>query len=1095
MTKLTWKPWHQAVQLRPDLLSGDLPMAQFAADLYDVVMDRGTSVYRTPYEFFALTYPTYNLRELAKDVVRRLAGKSDKAVRQLELTYGGGKTHTLITLLHLVRDPASLPDLPAVQEFRQHIGMTPPRTRVVTMPFDKFDVEKGMEVLSPDGKKRWLRNPWSVLAYQVAGSEGLRLLHADGEDAERETAPAENLLGELLAIPAREDLATLILIDEVLMYARGKVGHDAVWRERLVDFFQYLTQAATKEKTCAIVASLLATEPKYHDTLGKAIALELSTILRREREEGIQPVVKEDVAEVLRRRFFLPDSIRDIQAFRPHVVAALQGISALDDATRKEGNAAEQRYLANYPFHPDLTDVLYTKWTQLEGFQRTRGVLRTFALALRDAAKWDQSPLVGPNVFLTEPGKPGVSAAARELTDVASKEEYEGKRQEWDKILEGELAKARSIQEEVSGLNHREIEQAVFATFLHSQPVGHRASLRDVTLLVSPSRPDKIQLEKALLRWADLSHFLDDQFTSEANPKPDGRREIPRSWRLGSKPNLKQMHSDACARIQPELVEAKLLKTIEGIKNLTAGTSGDGYKVKVHMLPDKPSDVGDEGEFHFAVLGPKAASSSGNPSAEARRYLDETTAADRPRVHRNAVVLAVPSRDGLEVARTRIRDYLAWEEVQSQLKEQKVDDPIRVETLVLSLETAKKEMPKAVQQAYNIVVTVAEDNEVQAFKLTVDTSRPLFEQIKADQRSRIQETAISYEALMPEGPYDLWRSGETARRVKDLVGAFAQFPHLPKMLNRQAILDTLIQGCVEGQFVLRLTRPDRSTRTIWRRAPDEADLKNTTMEVVLPEAAELSQIEPALLAPRVLPSLWTGPDIAVADVRAYFSGRVIQVARQSYDEPVTIPKAPRSVVDEAITWAVKEGKLWLTDGPTSLHVEDVPSGLLGDKARLQPPPSPISASDVLPANLADAWAGDVTTAHAISEALSAKVARPLPWATVRSAIDAALQGRLLERTVDSGPWPCDYAGTREVRVRVPESPPPPDVLVASTYLKPAQVQDLADVIGDVGNAAVGHNLKILVRIEVGAVGNRPPEAIVAKINSKLGGVSKDFKIV
>jgi predicted AAA+ superfamily ATPase len=127
MTKLAWKPWHQAVQLRPDLLSGELPMAQFAADLYDVVMDRGTSVYRTPYEFFALTYPTYNLRELTKDVVRRLAGKSDKAIRQLELTYGGGKTHTLITLLHLVRDPASLPDLPAVNEFRQHIGITPPK--------------------------------------------------------------------------------------------------------------------------------------------------------------------------------------------------------------------------------------------------------------------------------------------------------------------------------------------------------------------------------------------------------------------------------------------------------------------------------------------------------------------------------------------------------------------------------------------------------------------------------------------------------------------------------------------------------------------------------------------------------------------------------------------------------------------------------------------------------------------------------------------------------------------------------------------------------------------------------------------------------
>ena len=105
MSKLAWKPWHQVVQLRPDVRSGELSLSQFAADLYDVIMDRGTAVYRTPAEFFALTFPTYNLRELAKDVVHRLAGKNDKTVRQLELTYGGGKTHTLITLLHLVQRP------------------------------------------------------------------------------------------------------------------------------------------------------------------------------------------------------------------------------------------------------------------------------------------------------------------------------------------------------------------------------------------------------------------------------------------------------------------------------------------------------------------------------------------------------------------------------------------------------------------------------------------------------------------------------------------------------------------------------------------------------------------------------------------------------------------------------------------------------------------------------------------------------------------------------------------------------------------------------------------------------------------------------
>ena len=421
------------------------------------------------------------------------------------------------------------------------------------------------------------------------------------------------------------------------MYAREKVGLDPAWRSRLVNFFQYLTQAATKIKRCAVVASLLASEPGKSDTLGKEVAQELFTIFRREREEGIQPVLKEDVAEILRRRFFQPDSIRDREAFRPHVVAALKGVADHDEPTAKEGKTAEERFLRSYPFHPDLTEVLYTKWTQLEGFQRTRGVLRTFALALRDAVAWDQSPLIGPNVFLSELGKVEVSPAARELTNVAGSEEYEGKKQDWTNILEGELGKAREIQSETSGLNFREVEQAVFATFLHSQPVGQKASLRDLAILLGPTRPDRIGLGKALLRWVDTSYLLDDQFTGEATPKPDGKRDVPKSWRLGSKPNLTQMHHDACSRVSPELIEAKLAKTIESLKSLTADAKNAG--ALVHNLPDKPNDITDDGNFHYAVLRPNAASTSGNPSAEANRFLDETTGPDRPRVHRNAVVL------------------------------------------------------------------------------------------------------------------------------------------------------------------------------------------------------------------------------------------------------------------------------------------------------------------------------------------------------------------------------------------------------------------------------------------------------------------------
>ena len=61
-------------------------------------------MYEQPAQFFALTYPTLNLRELVKDVALRLAGQSDKAYRKLAVNYGGGKTHTLIALRHLVHD-------------------------------------------------------------------------------------------------------------------------------------------------------------------------------------------------------------------------------------------------------------------------------------------------------------------------------------------------------------------------------------------------------------------------------------------------------------------------------------------------------------------------------------------------------------------------------------------------------------------------------------------------------------------------------------------------------------------------------------------------------------------------------------------------------------------------------------------------------------------------------------------------------------------------------------------------------------------------------------------------------------------------------
>ena len=68
--KLPWSPWHRVVKLREDVRTGELSLADFAADLHDVMMQRGVRpIYEDPARFFALTYPTFALRELARDVV------------------------------------------------------------------------------------------------------------------------------------------------------------------------------------------------------------------------------------------------------------------------------------------------------------------------------------------------------------------------------------------------------------------------------------------------------------------------------------------------------------------------------------------------------------------------------------------------------------------------------------------------------------------------------------------------------------------------------------------------------------------------------------------------------------------------------------------------------------------------------------------------------------------------------------------------------------------------------------------------------------------------------------------------------------------
>ena len=479
---------------------------------------------------------------------------------------------------------------------------------------------------------------------------------------------------------------------------------------------------------------------------------------------------------------------------------------------------------------------------------------------------------------------------------------------------------------------------------------------------------------------------------------------------------------------------------------------------------------------------------------------------------RNAVLLLAPARDGLEVAQARVRDYLAWEKVMDDLvpkneeeKKQKGSvDVARLQTLKINIDKAKAKMPEAIRQAYCIVVTVSDKDDVQAFKISV-ADEAHFETIKKDPRSRVQDTAITADALLPSGPYNLWKGGETSRRVKDLAGAFAQLPHLPKMLKSQAIVETLVEGCVQGTFVLKLTRPDRTFRTWWRTRPDDAALADPALELVLPEAAELGDIPGDLLAPKVLPNLWTGDQITAQAVLDYFSGTtVVQVDKGGFQEPVPVPKASADVVNAAIGEAVEAGKVWLLSGPASLLAEPIPAGVLTPHRRCASRPRRSACPRSCRQTCPEPGRTSETNALAIATALSQKAGKTLPWKTVKYVIEDSLQARFTQLAEGSAPWPCDSAGRTDgedqscpgrnrrwdrrwrhgqgerVGVELSRKSAWPQ-----RDFEPSQIQDLGDLIPALLEIKAKSKvaMKFHVRLELGDGKTKPSDAVVSEVNA------------
>ena len=234
-------------------------------------------------------------------------------------------------------------------------------------------------------------------------------------DDERATNPGD-ALRQLLT----DYGPALILIDEWVAYARQL--HDgeelpAGSFETHFTFAQNLSESATLPPNCLLVISLPASDWLGDHTetddievggvRGREALARLGNVLRRV-DSSWRPASADESFEIVRRRLFEPISGASFTT-RDNVARAYVDLyrskSEEFPAETREADY-EKRMREAYPIHPEVFERLYTDWSTLPSFQRTRGVLRLMAAVIHTLwESGDRNPLILPASIPLDDGR------------------------------------------------------------------------------------------------------------------------------------------------------------------------------------------------------------------------------------------------------------------------------------------------------------------------------------------------------------------------------------------------------------------------------------------------------------------------------------------------------------------------------------------------------------------------------------------------------------------------------------------------------------------------------------------------------------------
>ena len=720
------KSWRDVIRPNTDVIEGSFRKSEFAADLQEVFEGNAkTPEYGETEIFFNQTYITPGLRELLVNTLKRLGGKGGNPVIQLKTGFGGGKTHSLIALYHLVTGINILRELPADGEYarlRKEIeDILEEAEWEHNAPLNaNVSVLVGTYLSTTDADETKQGDPlntlWGMMADQLGGQDAYNII---GKAAREGSAPGGNQLDALFEHVG----PSVILMDELVAYVRNVQG---VTRESIYTFFQALTESVNRSKNITLVATLLEGQLHAGGEGGMTALDTLEAILERVDAVSI-PLEVDNAFEVVRRRLFsseMDETERDLtcEAFRK-----------MYQNSRNEypEGVNDQHYLQRmkdcYPIHPEVFDRLFQDWAAMPGFQRTRGVLRMMATCIsRLYQEQDPSLLIMPaNLTLGDP------ALADEFTRLLAKSGGN-----WAPVVQ-EIDSHGSRTEQIDRKSQSFIEVGSAARriartiFLGSATGGAVKGIttRQIHLgVVEPGQGIAVYND-ALSRMSGNLYFLynlDDRYY------------------FHTQENLNKVATDRAAEYTEEDIYAEIVSRLERVI---------GRDPSVQVCPISPNSVKDSEAIQYVILHPQASLPSREKETDiasdtASKILTYSADDDRQRTFRNTLLFIAARRDAIRDLINLAKNYLAWNSIMNgDILHGALTtlEGTRLDQTTENLESAEDVVTTAIFKAYRWTLTPTQaDPQKNAYGFSIADT-------KVDERriiSRLRDKFIEDDAIV-----------------------------------------------------------------------------------------------------------------------------------------------------------------------------------------------------------------------------------------------------------------------------------------------------------------------------------------------------------